>query len=257
MSRTSQASYGRSRDRAERGLTTTDMAIVLEEYHLEYMSPKVERATKAAIQQAAGVAMTWSFDTNLAEGVRRLFLPSDGIERLQLEIDTSLILNHRGVDFPLTVFPLSRLYEEFGTHIDPVRFASIYRIAWQEHDEGFGSFFRVPDEVSLGAHRQLSQRRLNLLRAGGVVPLERLIIEDPDGSDLEFYNDLPDRFDVFRGSYHDDPARVAAGLSWSLDPEVAGACGNVVTAHVRKDQIGAAYARFSEIVVLPEAFEVV
>ena len=108
----------------------------------------------------------------------------------------------------------------------------------------------MPNEVSLGEHRQVSRRRLNLLRAGGRVPPERLILEDPAGTDLEFYNDLPDQFDVFRGSYHDDPARVAAGLSWSLDPEVAGACGNVVTAQVRKDQIGAAYVRFGEIVVL-------
>ncbi|MAS41663.1 MAG: hypothetical protein CML46_21720 [Rhodobacteraceae bacterium] len=233
------------------------MAIVLEEYHLEYMSPKVDRGTKDVLQQAVAVAMTWSFDTNLAEGVRRLFLPSDGIERLQLEIDASLILNHRGVDFPLTVFPLSRLHEEFGTQIDPVRFASIYRIAWQEYDEEFASLFQVPVDLSLEEHRQVSQRRLNLLRAGGVVPLERLVLEDPDGADLAFYDDLPEEFEVFRGSYHDEPARIGAGLGWSLDPEVALAYGNVVKAHVRKDQIGAAYARFSEIVVLPEAFEVI
>tara|TARA_Y100000815_G_scaffold267840_1_gene287922 strand:- start:1887 stop:2588 length:702 start_codon:yes stop_codon:yes gene_type:complete len=232
------------------------MKLVLAEYQEVYEPWNADDEAQEIHREAMRAALGWCLDTRLAEGVRRLFLPSDGIDPRQLRIDAEMILDHQGQCFPLTVLPLFRLHEKFGDHLDPVRFASIYRMAWQEYVEDFDPDFRVPDTVSVEDHRQMSRTKLNLLCAGGLVPLEDLILSDPDGSETAFYKELPNRFEVFRGSHHDDPARIAAGLGWTLDPEVAASYGNVVKACVWKGEIAAAFRRFEEIVVLPETFEV-
>ena len=232
------------------------MDFVINEHEFDYDLGNASDEDQKLRREAMHMALDWSLDTRLAEGFRRIFLPSDGIEQRQRQIDTDLIASQLGDAFPLTVLPLFQLHEKFGDHLDPVRFASIYRMAWQEYVEEFDRDFRVPDTVSIEDHRQMSRTKLNLLRAGGLVPLEDLILSDPDGSEAAFYKELPNRFEVFRGSHHDDPARTAAGLGWTLDPEVAASYGNVVKACVWKGEIAAAFRRFEEIVVLPETFEV-
>ena len=136
------------------------------------------------------------------------------------------------------------------------------RCTWQSGRVGF-NLLPDPADVSLDEYNDEVGRLLSDLEDGGDLDPEQLLTNTPC-RDLDFWNSLPRKFTVYRGSYGVSAEKCAAGVCWTTKREIAEWFALralregdpvLVSARIHKTQVSTVFANEYEIAVQPHRFK--
>lgn len=188
------------------------------------------------------------------------FKPKDFIAPLQL------FLEYHGDKTPEQLSELAEQCSDGGAHTngllvrcvreyifaaDPTLVAAVIYHCWSGGKIGFQF---LPDPASVDEEEYLEKvEELMMSLREGVSEPSRILVD----SDREFFDNLPDKFTVYRGAHGISPERASQGVCWTTRRDLAewfaqrGRDAVLVSARVRKDDVALVLAGEHEIVVTP------
>ena len=149
---------------------------------------------------------------------------------------------------------LGQLVERDVIFADPLLVAAVFRYNWHGGKAGF-QFLPDPAVTDPDDYDDAVWQLLNVFDLGTASDPRRILT----GDDLAFFDSLPKRFMIYRGTHGLTSERASAGVCWTTRREVAewfarrgaGADPQVVAAWCRKTDVRLAKADECEIVTIP------
>ena len=210
---------------------------------------------------ARQIALEFSDEPEFLKGVRKLFTTSDGLSAEDLKRDAMMFVTpYRPIHSCHE--PLIGLEKRLTPFINPVRLASVLRLTWQSSKIGF-NLLPNPAALTLEEYGFEADCLMCDITDGEYLCLERLLTNTEE-RDLDFWNSLPRKFTVYRGSYGVSAEKCAAGVCWTTKREIAEWFALrafregdpvLVRARIHKTQVSTVFANEYEIAVQPNRFK--